>query len=91
MTVPGYDERQWELETLRTVLTELQGEVSEVNYRVLHMRLLEGRAVQDVATTLGLTREQVWYRQHRTLKKLRIRFNVYAGRQFDDELDVVLS
>lgn len=85
------DEHQWERETLRTVLAELRDEVSDVNYRVLHLRLIEGCAVRDVALSLGLTPQQVWYRQHRTLKKLRVLFNVYAGRPFDDDLSLTLG
>jgi hypothetical protein len=35
------------------------------------MRILEKRSVEETAAALGLTAEQVWYRQHRQVRKLR--------------------
>ena len=45
--------------------------MSPLSYRVFHTRLIEGRDVAEVAQKLCLTREQVRYRQHRVLRKLR--------------------
>jgi RNA polymerase sigma factor (sigma-70 family) len=75
-------QRQWEKALLWTVLAELRSEVSDRNFRVLHMRLIEGRGVAEVATVLGLTSENVWYRQHRMLGKLRARLAMYTGKHF---------
>ncbi len=67
---------------LQTAIDELRTEVSELNYRVLQMRLLEAREVAEVAAELNLSLEQVSKRQHRTLKKLRARMAVYTGEHF---------
>jgi RNA polymerase sigma factor (sigma-70 family) len=75
------DNRQTEAETLseqqrqtdlvETFVGAMRRQVSEVNLRVVEMRFLEERSVGDVALALGLTRQQVWYRQHRVLTKIR--------------------
>jgi RNA polymerase sigma-70 factor (ECF subfamily) len=72
-------EREWKTALVRTLAEELKREVSERNARLLQMRLVEGRDVATVAAALGLTPEQVWYRQHRLLKKLRARAAVFVG------------
>ena len=51
----------------------------------LRMRCLEGRDVADVAAELGMTSEQVWYRLHRLMKKLRARAAVFSGEHFSTE------
>ncbi|HUG93557.1 MAG TPA: hypothetical protein VML55_22140 [Planctomycetaceae bacterium] len=43
--------------------------VSETNVRLLELRLVEGRDVAETAAELGISAEQVWYRQHRMVKK----------------------
>lgn len=78
-------ERQWENAMLRTAVDELRSSVSELSHRVLHMRLIEDRDVATVAETLGLTLEQVRYRQHRAIKKLRARLAVYTGKPFRED------
>jgi RNA polymerase sigma factor (sigma-70 family) len=50
-------ERHWESARIKALLAELRTQVSELNYRVLHMRFL--------------TPEKVRYRHHRMLRKLR--------------------
>jgi RNA polymerase sigma factor (sigma-70 family) len=75
-------ERQWEEAMLQTMLGELRAQVSELNYRVLQMRSVEQRDVAEVAAALDLTREQVRYRHHRMLQKLRARVAVYTGEHF---------
>ena len=79
-TSDSYD-REWKTALVRTLVAELQREVSERNARLLEMRLVEGRGVTAVAAALGLTPEQVWYRQHRLLKKLRARAALFVGGQ----------
>jgi hypothetical protein len=44
------------------------------------MRCLEGRDVPEVAAALGLSSEQVWYRQRRLMKKLQARVAVFTGQ-----------
>ncbi len=78
-------ERQWESAMLQTAIEELRTEISELNYRVLQMRLLEARDVADVAQALDIPLAQVRYRQHRMLKKLRARMAVYTGEHFGQD------
>jgi RNA polymerase sigma factor (sigma-70 family) len=81
-------EKQWEHALLETLLDELRSEISDTNWQLLRMRCLEGREVADVAAELGLTPEQVWYRQHRLTKKLHARAAVFTGAELggtDDE------
>ena len=75
-------ELRWEVALLETFLIDLRNEVSELNFRVLTLRMIEERSVADVAATLELTAEQVRYRHHRMLKKLRARAAVYTGQPF---------
>ena len=75
-------EQQWERELLETLLEELRQEITETNWRLLQMRCLEGRDVPDVAAELGLSSEQVWYRQRRLMKKLQARVAVFTGQKF---------
>ncbi len=77
-------QRQWEDAMLQTAVEELRKDVSELNHRVLVMRLLEGHGVAEVAAELSITLAQVRYRQHRTLKKLRARLAVYQGKHFGE-------
>jgi len=48
---------------------ELRQRMSAFNYQILHMRLVENRTTADVAKSLGLTQEQVWYRYHRARRE----------------------
>jgi len=75
-------ERQWENAMLQTVMDELRREVSHRSYRVLKMRLLEGRSVADVAAALKLSAAAVRCRQHRMVRRLRARIAVYTGNDF---------
>ena len=56
---------------VRHVLGHLEEQVSETNYRLVHLRWMEGQDVPTVAGELGLTSQQVWYRHHRVKKQLR--------------------
>jgi RNA polymerase sigma factor (sigma-70 family) len=73
-------EQQWERALLETLLEELRQEISDTNWRLLQMRCLEGREVPDVAAELGLTAQQVWYRQSRLMKKLQARVALFTGQ-----------
>jgi RNA polymerase sigma factor (sigma-70 family) len=80
-------EQQWERALLETLLEELRQEISETNWRLLQMRCLEGREVPEVAAELGLSSEQVWYRQRRLMKKLKTRVAVFTGQSFSGDED----
>jgi len=58
-------------ELVANALDQLEGQTSELNYRVFHMRVMEELSVQEVADRLDLSRQQVWYRQHRAMKAFR--------------------
>ena len=77
-------EREWERALLHTVLEELRRQVSDVNYQVIRLRLIEGRGVSEVAAVLQLKATQVRARQHRTLKKLRAAMALFTGDTFRD-------
>ena len=80
-------DRQWERALLETLLEELRQEVSETNWNLLRMRCLEGRDVPEVAAALGLSSEQVWYRQRRLMKKLQARVALFTGQTFGSDDD----
>jgi RNA polymerase sigma factor (sigma-70 family) len=72
-------EAKWERALLQSVLQQLRREVSELNYRVLHMRLIEDQDVKQVAAELNLSPDQVRYRHHRMKRKLQTRLAVFTG------------
>ena len=76
-------EKRWESALLESVVEELRTQVSEVNYQILRMRLLEGCDVREVANQLSLTPEQVRYRHHRVMRKLRTRLAVFTGERIE--------
>ena len=61
-------------------LDRLRAETSSLNYQVFYFRVVEQLPVAKVASKLGISREEVWYRCHRMLKKLR----AYAAEVRDD-------
>jgi RNA polymerase sigma factor (sigma-70 family) len=64
-------DRGLEQEEMATVAwDELRRRLSECNFQVLKMRLVERRPVAEVAEKLGLSNEQVWYRYHRARREL---------------------
>ncbi len=75
-------EQQWEQELVGVILAKLRESSSEQSYRVLCMRVVEGRTVQEVAQTLNLTPAQVRARHHRLHKKFSALHKVYAGKDF---------
>jgi RNA polymerase sigma factor (sigma-70 family) len=64
-------ERAEECEWLRELMHQLEGCASRLNLEILRLRSVEGLAVSVVATRLGLPPEQIRYRHHRTIRKLR--------------------
>jgi RNA polymerase sigma factor (sigma-70 family) len=58
-------------EDLQSALSKLRSQASAKSYRVLHLRYIEGWDVRRVAAELGISREQVWVREHRIKRKLR--------------------
>ncbi len=56
---------------VQTMLLTIRRNVSRPNYELLYMRWIQQRSVDDVAQALDLSRQQVWYREHRARKKLR--------------------
>jgi len=74
---------QWEATMVMTAMEELRSQIPEINYRVLEMRIVEGRTEAETAAALDLTPEQVRYRKHRTLRKLQSLLAVYTGKRFE--------
>jgi hypothetical protein len=72
-------ERQCERELVWLVLDELRSHVSECSYWVLYLRWIQGRSVPETAACLGLTRQQVWFRQHRVQQLFRRLFNRFSN------------
>jgi RNA polymerase sigma-70 factor (ECF subfamily) len=66
------DENQcWKEAMIETAIAGLRGRVPEISLRLLELRLLEGRSTAEAAAELGLAPEQVRYRQHRAMEKLK--------------------
>jgi len=76
-------EDQWERAMLQTALDELRLQVSEINYRLLVMRVLEGRSEAETAAALQLTPEQVRHRKYRLQRQLQSLLSVYTGRDLE--------
>jgi RNA polymerase sigma factor (sigma-70 family) len=72
-------EKQWEQAVLESVIGQLREELSETNSRLMQMRLVDHRSVEDVAAELSLSPDQVHARQHRIMKKLRSMVALYTG------------
>ena len=64
-------ERNAAIDSVRAALDTLRLRTTPDNYRLLHMRHVEGRDVADVAEALGITPSQVWAREHRLKGKLK--------------------
>jgi RNA polymerase sigma factor (sigma-70 family) len=58
---------QW---AVREVLEELRGRLPAASFSVIELRWLRDASVPDTAAALGITCEQVHYRQYRAMKKL---------------------
>lgn len=64
-------ERGERREMVRHVLGHLEQQVSPTNYRLVHLRWMEGCEIPEVAMRLDLTSEQVRYRHYRVKKRVR--------------------
>ena len=64
-------ERNERREMVRHVLGQLEQQVSPTNYRLVHLRWMEGCEIPEVAARLNLTSEQVRYRHYRVKKRVR--------------------
>lgn len=64
-------ERGERREMVRHVLGHLEQQVSSTNYRLVHLRWMEGCEIPEVAARLDLTSEQVRYRHYRVKKRVR--------------------
>lgn len=58
-------------ELVHRTLAELRRRVSEKNYRVVHLRWIDGRGAAEIADEVDLTQEQVRYRLRRMKQKLQ--------------------
>jgi RNA polymerase sigma factor (sigma-70 family) len=68
---PGPSQVCEALDTFSSVCAQLKARLSRCNYDILHMRLLEGRPVPEVARCTGLSNRQVWYRYHRARRLMQ--------------------
>ena len=64
------------------MVLKLESEVSELNFEIFRLRSLEGICVSEAAEIVGVTPNQVRYRHHRTMKKLKAIASLYLGREF---------
>ena len=67
---------------MQTMVLKLEAEVSELNFEIFRLRSLEGIDVSETASKVGVTPNQVRYRHHRTIKKLKAIAALYLGREF---------
>ena len=77
--VAEYEQRRRQA-MVNGALDELRKQVSERNYRVLHMRSVEGCTVAETAAALELEPEQVRLLHHRLKQKLVQRLKLSMGR-----------
>lgn len=75
-------EDAWQEAVLQTMVLKLESEVSELNFEIFRLRSLEGISVSDTAKKVGVTANQVRYRHHRAVKKLKAIAALYLGREF---------
>jgi RNA polymerase sigma factor (sigma-70 family) len=76
-----YDDA-WLEAVLQTMVLKLEAEVSELNFEIFRLRSLEGVGVSEAAEMVGVTPNQIRYRHHRTMKKLKAIVALYVGRDF---------
>lgn len=77
-------EQRWTQEAIHAVLEQFQSKVSDLTFRVFHMRSIEERDVADVAVAVGLTRDQVRARHHRAHVQFAELFKSLTGEDFQD-------
>jgi RNA polymerase sigma factor (sigma-70 family) len=74
-----YDQ-EFDAAVIETLVLKLQSEVSEMNFEIFRLRSLEGIGVSETAATVEVTPEQVRYRHHRTMQKLKTIAGIYLGQ-----------
>jgi RNA polymerase sigma factor (sigma-70 family) len=67
---PSPDRALEEKEMAALAWEQLRGSMSDCDFQLLQLRLVEQRSVQEVAAKLGLSHQQVWYHYHRARRKL---------------------
>lgn len=75
------NEREEERQLVRHVLDHLRAEVSEANYRIVHLRWIEGRDFLEIAAQLNLTCAETHYRKYRIKKRLVALLRAHAQRE----------
>lgn len=76
------DKDAWQEAVLQTMVLKLEAEVSELNFEIFRLRSLEGIGVSEAARMVGVTPNQIRYRHHRAMKKLKAIAALYLGREF---------
>ncbi len=71
-------ERRWERVMLDRIVDQVREDLSPTNCRILQLRLIERRSVEEVAAELNVSPEVIHARQHRILKKLKSNVASYA-------------
>ncbi len=77
-------EQAWTDAVMQTMVLKLQAEVSELNFEIFRLRSLEGVGVAESAEAVGVTCDQIRYRHHRTMKKLKALAAVYLGKDMHE-------
>jgi RNA polymerase sigma-70 factor (ECF subfamily) len=78
-------ERSGQREHVQRVLREMRHQVSPRNYCLFHLRWIEGRSMREIGTMLGLTPEQVRFRQHRLKRKFRVLYRLDITKDFSGQ------
>jgi RNA polymerase sigma factor (sigma-70 family) len=80
---PRPDQDLEEKEMAALAWDELRESLSDCDFYLLRLRLVEQWPVAEVAVKLGLSHQQVWYRYHRARRKLaEIGAALVCGRRF---------
>lgn len=64
-------QRREDRQLVHRMLAVLRTRVSDTNYRVLHLRWIDGRSNAEIAARVNLTQDQVRYHLQRAKRKLR--------------------
>ena len=70
-----------EQEMVRLAWSLLRQKLSQCSFHVFRLRLVEQRTVAEVAETLGLSHQQVWYRYHRARRLFEDLGSALAGQR----------
>jgi RNA polymerase sigma factor (sigma-70 family) len=57
-------------ELLRVAWRRIRSTLTDCNFQILCLRLIDERSVAEVAESLGLSDQQVWYRYHRARREV---------------------